>query len=228
MKMFGEFSAKKLAKDDLYYSIKNEIELKEKELDKKKKKPLGANEQYKNPNAPVLPTIHKDNMAKIKADMHRKKVEQMIRQMQQEDEERKRAKDPERMLERERERPRTPAMVKHFQETQKAFQGDFDKLDDEIKVQLKAIKNNDFKTIEKIHKQELSAEEQKVYLMSTEERKALIQEYDDNYDSDLEQALYQEYWTDLRDMDKDKKKDQKRKAQSAVRGASMPQSSLAF
>ena len=174
MKMFGEFSAKKLAKDDLYYSIKNEIELKEKELDKKKKKPLGANEQYKNPNAPVLPTIHKDNMAKIKADMHRKKVEQMIRQMQQEDEERKRAKDPERMLERERERPRTPAMVKHFQETQKAFQGDFDKLDDEIKVQLKAIKNNDFKTIEKIHKQELSAEEQKVYLMSTEERKAVI------------------------------------------------------
>ena len=38
MKAFGEFSEKKLPKDDLYYSIKNEMEAKEKELDKKKKK----------------------------------------------------------------------------------------------------------------------------------------------------------------------------------------------
>ena len=38
MKVFGDFSEKKLPKDDLYYSIKNEMEAKEKELDKKKKK----------------------------------------------------------------------------------------------------------------------------------------------------------------------------------------------
>ena len=38
MKVFGEFSDKKLPKDDLYYSIKNDIKAKEKELDKKKKK----------------------------------------------------------------------------------------------------------------------------------------------------------------------------------------------
>lgn len=38
MKVFGEFSEKKLPKDDLYYSIKNEIEAKEKELEKKKRK----------------------------------------------------------------------------------------------------------------------------------------------------------------------------------------------
>lgn len=49
-----------------------------------------------------------------------------------------------------------------------AFQGDFEKLDDEIKVQLMAIQNNDFKTVEKIHRQELSAEEQKIYLMTKE------------------------------------------------------------
>jgi hypothetical protein len=35
--MFGDFADKKLAKDDLYYSIKNEIEAKEKEGDKKVK-----------------------------------------------------------------------------------------------------------------------------------------------------------------------------------------------
>ena len=34
-KMFGDFADKKLAKDDLYYSIKNEIEAKEKEGEKK-------------------------------------------------------------------------------------------------------------------------------------------------------------------------------------------------
>lgn len=38
MKVFGDFSDKKLPKDDLYYSIKNEMEAKEKEYDKKKKK----------------------------------------------------------------------------------------------------------------------------------------------------------------------------------------------
>ena len=50
-----------------------------------------------------------------------------------------------------------------------AFQGDFEKLDDEIKVQVRAIKKNDFKTIEKIHRQELSTDEQKLYLMEKDE-----------------------------------------------------------
>ena len=70
-------------------------------------------------------------------------------------------------------------MVKKHKEIEMAFNGDFEKLDDEIKVQLQAIKNNDFKTIEKIHKQEMTAEDQKIYLMSKEERKAIIQQYDD-------------------------------------------------
>ena len=33
--MFGDFADKKLPKDELYYSIKNEIEAKEKEGEKK-------------------------------------------------------------------------------------------------------------------------------------------------------------------------------------------------
>ena len=109
-----------------------------------------------------------------------------------------------------------------------AFAGDFEKLDDEIKVQLKAIKNNDFKTIEKIHRQELTAEDQKIYLMSKDERKAIVQDYEDKYDSDLEQAMYQEFWTELRELKTDKEKDQKRKAQSVVRGAVQSQPALGF
>ena len=172
MKVFGEFSEKKLPKDDLYYSIKNEIEAKEKELEKKKKKE--KSHFHNNPNAPVLPTIHKDDMEKAKAQAHRQKVEQMIRELDQ---------DP---AFKAIGRPRTPRIVEDHKQIEMAFQGDFEKLDDEIKVQLKAIKNNDFKTIEKIHKQELTAEDQKIYLMSKDERKAIIQDYDDKYDSDLE------------------------------------------
>lgn len=37
-KIFGDFADKKLAKDDLYYSIKNEIEAKTRVAGKKKKK----------------------------------------------------------------------------------------------------------------------------------------------------------------------------------------------
>lgn len=73
MKVFGEFSDKKLPKDDLYYSIKNEIDAKEKELDKKKKK--GKSHFQNNPNANILPTVHKNEIEKIQAQAHRKKVE---------------------------------------------------------------------------------------------------------------------------------------------------------
>ena len=51
-KIFGGFSDRKLAKDDLYYSIKNELEQKEKEAQKKTKG------QKKDGN--VLPVVHDD------------------------------------------------------------------------------------------------------------------------------------------------------------------------
>ena len=107
MKVFGDFSEKKLPKDDLYYSIKNEMEAKEKELDKKKKK--GQSHFNNNPNAPILPTVHKDNIEKIKADAHRKKVEQAIRELDG---------DPEYKA---IGRPKTPKMVEHHKQLTMAF-----------------------------------------------------------------------------------------------------------
>ena len=53
-KMFGGFADRKLAKDDLYYSIKNDMEQKEKEAERKKKK------GEKDKKDGVLPTVHKD------------------------------------------------------------------------------------------------------------------------------------------------------------------------
>ena len=58
--MFGDFADKKLAKDDLYYSIKNEIEAKEKEGDKKVKQG-----KVKNPNANILPTVYESKLEQI-------------------------------------------------------------------------------------------------------------------------------------------------------------------
>lgn len=46
-----------------------------------------------------------------------------------------------------------------------------------------------------------------------------MHDYEDKYDSDLEQVMYQEYWTELRDLNKDKNKDTKRKSASVARGA---------
>ena len=40
-----------------------------------------------------------------------------------------------------------------------ACQGDFEKLDDEIKVQLKALKDDDIETVRRIHAQEMGTED---------------------------------------------------------------------
>jgi len=40
-----------------------------------------------------------------------------------------------------------------------AFRGDFEKLDDEIKVQVKALSENDFETFHKLKAQEMSPDD---------------------------------------------------------------------
>ena len=56
--MFGDFADKKLPKDELYYSIKNEIEAKEKEGDKK----ITIKGKQKNQNANILPTVNETKL----------------------------------------------------------------------------------------------------------------------------------------------------------------------
>ena len=45
-----------------------------------------------------------------------------------------------------------------------AFKGDFDKVDDEIKVQLKALINNDNETLSKLKRSEMSRDEIQFYI----------------------------------------------------------------
>ena len=68
-KIFGDFSERKLPKDDLYYSIKNEIDSKQKDATKKKKK------QKLGPGQNILPTVHEKKGDEIDANIHKDDVE---------------------------------------------------------------------------------------------------------------------------------------------------------
>jgi len=70
------------------------------------------------------------------------------------------------------------------------FEGDFEKLDDEIKVQLKSIKQGDMETFRRLRAQELSADDQALYLMTDKQKKELHKDIEEEYDTDLERTLY--------------------------------------
>ena len=82
-----------------------------------------------------------------------------------------------------------------------AFQGEFAKVDDEIKCQLKALVNNDLPTFQKLRQGEMNKEDIKYYLADTRMRKELDMEkpvnIESDYDSDMNRSMYQEFWTDL-------------------------------
>ena len=69
-----------------------------------------------------------------------------------------------------------------------AFQGNFEKLDDEIKVQVKALQQNDMETIRKLHAQEMTTVECQNYLLDDKQKK--IMEDDEAYDEDLDKTMY--------------------------------------
>jgi hypothetical protein len=75
-----------------------------------------------------------------------------------------------------------------------AFQGEFAKVDDEIKCQLKALVNSDFKTFQKIRQGEMSKDEVKYYLADPTMKKELDMEkpvnLESDYDSDMNRSMY--------------------------------------
>ena len=95
-----------------------------------------------------------------------------------------------------------------------AFQGNFEKLDDEIKVQVKALQQNDMEVIRKLHAQEMTTGECQRYLLDDKARKDMEAEEQDGYDEDLDRTMYQEFWTELRDF---KKLARVRSSRSAMR-----------
>lgn len=54
-----------------------------------------------------------------------------------------------------------------------AFQGNFEKLDDEIKVQVKALQQNDMEVIRKLHAQEMTNVECQNYLLDDKDKKVI-------------------------------------------------------
>ena len=89
-------------------------------------------------------------------------------------------------------------LVAQVEEFKMAFQGDFERLDEEIKVQVKALQQNDPETIRRLHAQEMTNDEFRSYIMTDKQKETIKKEKEDQYDSDLDRTLYQEYWSDLR------------------------------
>ena len=73
--MFGDFAEKKLPKDDLYYSIKTEMESNEKAVGKKKKK------EAKNTGANILPPVQENKMGEINAEQDKLEKERILQDM---------------------------------------------------------------------------------------------------------------------------------------------------
>ena len=74
-----------------------------------------------------------------------------------------------------------------------AFQGDFDLVDDEIKVKVKALSINDFATLKKLGQGEFSRDEMKLYVAEGQDKKKLLMDIKDkesDYDSDLNRTMF--------------------------------------
>ena len=93
-----------------------------------------------------------------------------------------------------------------FEELEKAFDGNFDKLDIEIKAQVRAISLKDYKTSTRINRGEWSQDDIKDYLARTDaNQKQFDPYYESGYDTELNRTMFQEFWTDLSEFKKQTK-----------------------
>tara|TARA_B110000285_G_scaffold215046_1_gene261008 strand:- start:351 stop:875 length:525 start_codon:yes stop_codon:yes gene_type:complete len=129
-KIFGDFGEKKLPRDELYFKIKNELEAQE-DMKKDVNKKINGREK-------ILPKMHDNKIEEIQANLTKVNMEQELKKMA--------AKE----LSGEIPPQEMPDKPLHSAEQilthRMAFQGEFAKVDDEIKCQLKALVNNDLPT----------------------------------------------------------------------------------
>ena len=81
-----------------------------------------------------------------------------------------------------------------------AFQGDFEQIDDEIKVKIKALSISDFATLDKLEKKDMTREDMKIYVADDKTKRKLEMDQKDresDYDSDLNRTMFMEFWRDL-------------------------------
>lgn len=139
--------------------------------------------------------MHSNATEEINAKLHEQAVAHELKEMQ----EQAGHKNKENFLEIP-EGQQQSKFLEQLEEQRMAFQGDFKDVDDEIKVQVKALVNNDFTVIKKIQQQEMSKGEIQFYLADDFKKKELTQQDTgaaSDYDSDLNRTMYKEFWTDL-------------------------------
>ena len=114
--VFGDFEDKKLPRDDLYFQIKSEQDQSKKKKDFVKK--IEGNDK-------ILPKLGVTVKQQTEAIEHQEDF--------------KKALEEEAKNEKKGEKPVDANLVEQLETEKQAFEGDFDKVDDEIKVQLKAL-----------------------------------------------------------------------------------------
>ena len=137
--VYGNFVDAKLPKDDLYWQIKQDLDKK----DKITRKIKGKN---------ILPKVHGNKKERFEEEVHKAGVALELRKIEENggvpvDEE----GNPIRQ-----EKPKEPTLVPDLETQKMAFKGDFEKIDDEIKIQIKALGQNDMVTLKKAQNQEMS------------------------------------------------------------------------
>ena len=79
-------------------------------------------------------------------------------------------------------------------------------MDEGIKVQLKALIQNDYETIRKLQQQEMSNDDIKYYMADHKLRKQLDmdrkEKEESEYDTDMNRTMFREFWTDLKEFKK--------------------------
>ena len=99
----------------------------------------------------VLPKMGVTEQQKNEEANHQAEVKKLI-----EEENKKDKKFPQKEVD--------PNLMEEFEKQRMAFQGDFDLVDDEIKVKVKALSITDFQTLKQLSLGEMSRDEMKLYV----------------------------------------------------------------
>ena len=86
-----------------------------------------------------------------------------------------------------------PKFQEQIEDQAMAFKGDFKDVDDEIKVQVRALANNDLTTVRKIQQQEMTKADIQFYLADDSRKKEMFMDTgaaSSEYDSDLNKTMF--------------------------------------
>ena len=189
-RIFKEYQEKNpLPRDDIYHKIRAEVEAEEdakKALLEKQRKDDLKTDIRKKMNNKLLPKM----FSNVKDELEHKQHQANLLL-----ERRKTSTQKEVNMAGKRLKP-----LENLEAEQRFFKESFEQLDLQLKGQVKAIINKDYKTLEKLLNHEMPKKDIAIYVADEFTRRELLDEgkqEESEQDSDLDNELYQEYWEDM-------------------------------